>query len=120
MIATPAASPSSPSMKLKAFMVVTISPAVRTMRTISFSRMMGSGTKGTMVILTPQMATTMAAALWPISFTHHRRSSRSSARPTMTISVAPARTPHGEALPRKMSLTKNDWLATTSATRNPA
>ena len=49
---------------------------------ISFSRTIGSGTNGMMVIRTPQMATTRAAALWPMSFTHHRMSRRSSATPT--------------------------------------
>ena len=72
------------------------------------------------VIRTPQVATTSAAALWPISLIHHRRSSRSSATPTITITAAPARMPQGAVLLRKMSLTKNELLAVTSATRTPA
>jgi hypothetical protein len=112
IVHTPAARPSTPSVKLRTFITATIPNTVSAAPPTSPSSMVPTSGIEISSTVTPESTGTSAAATWPRSFTAGGRSIRSSTAPISAIAAAPSKIPRVSA-----SSGTNRALATRTAAR---
>ncbi len=120
MATIPAASPSSPSMRLMAFdrrmTQATVTRNCQSGDSTNTSPVNGSRKK---IMVTPNRYSTLAASTWPASFAGGDTSRMSSSVPTSSITAAATTTPMGSDVSWKISENCGIRLATPMATAKP-